>query len=98
MKKFYNQERELTKKSGVDYNNRAKADLQYIRYASSYMQCDKCKEFLGILHCVRSALFKTRGKEYIITCKRCHYQNIRIKGALNAELSDRWKAIDTEKR
>jgi len=89
-KSFIRKEMNITKKSGVDYQHRASADLQYLRYGSDYMQCSKCKEFLGIWHCVRSALFKKRGCEYMIICKRCGYGNKRVKGALSKELDKNW--------
>lgn len=80
----------LTKQSGVDYQRRASADMQYIRYGTTYTQCEKCKGFLGLWHCVRSAMFKPRGKRYMIRCKQCGHENWRIKGALREELDDHW--------
>ena len=89
-KTLIKKEHSISKQSGVDYQHRSQADLQYLRYASPYMQCKKCKEFLGIWHCVRYALFKPRGKPYFIPCKVCGHMNKRIKGALGKELDEKW--------
>lgn len=87
----------LTKKSGVDYRGRSGADMQYIRYGSDYMKCDKCGEYLGLWHCIRCALFKKHGCEYLIVCKNCGHPNMRVKGALRDELDSRWsKTISKE--
>jgi RNase P subunit RPR2 len=89
-KGFVRNELSVSKKSGVDYQHRSSADIQYIRNGSKYMQCDKCKQFLGIWHAVRSASFKKRNKPYIIKCKSCGHGNVRIKGALREELDAQW--------
>ena len=80
----------LIKKPDVDYKTRAKADLQYMYYASPFIRCDKCKEGLGLLHILRSALFKKRGTIYIVKCKKCDYLNERTKGGLATEFNERW--------
>jgi hypothetical protein len=87
---FVKNELSISKKTGVDYQHRSSADIQYIRYGSKYMQCDKCKKFLGLWHAIRSALFKKQGQPYIITCKSCRCRNERIKGALRDELDTNW--------
>jgi RNase P subunit RPR2 len=94
MRNFVKREKMISDRSGVSYDNRARADLEYMRYGSSFMLCDECKVFLGLWHCVRYALFKKQGSEYVIPCKRCAHHNLRVKGALNAELSDRWTSSE----
>jgi hypothetical protein len=83
-------ERKLSKSSGVKYGTRATADLQYMRYGTDFMKCEKCEEYLGLWHCVRCALFKKRGTLYVVKCKSCGHKNLRKKGALSEELNERW--------
>jgi RNase P subunit RPR2 len=56
----------------------------------SALHCDGCKDFLGIMHCARYALFKRKGGVYYVPCKKCGGLNKRIKGELGAKLDGRW--------
>lgn len=73
------------------YFDRAKVDMQYVTMMSPFFLCDKCKKRLGVFHSMRHACFKKRGVSYVIPCKYCKYDNIRIKGALSDELDGFWE-------
>ncbi len=83
--------RTITKKSGVGFARRGQADIMMLRYdQDSALHCDACKDFLGIWHCVRYALFKKKGSPYYVPCKKCGTLNKRIKGELSKHLDKRW--------
>lgn len=79
------------KKLSADYITRARGDMQYLVEASGFIRCDTCHEKLGILRCMRFALFKKRGSIYIVPCQHCGTLNERTKGGLATELDERWK-------
>ena len=75
----------------VDYMTRARGDMSYLIQASGFIRCDHCKEKLGILRCMRFALFKKKGSIYIVPCQSCGFLNERTKGGLATEFNKRWE-------
>jgi hypothetical protein len=83
--------KEVTQKSGVDFTHRGQADILMLRMdPDSALHCDGCKDFLGIWHSVRYAMFKKKGSEYYVPCKKCGGLNKRVKGELGRKLDERW--------
>lgn len=69
-----------------------KSSVHYLYYSlDSPLFCDKCNTSLGLLRMIRSALFKKKGSEYIVVCKECEYENIRVKGEIEKKLDERFK-------
>ena len=75
----------------TSYRTRAKADLQYMMYASPFIRCDKCKDKLGLLHMLRYSIRTRKGSIYVVDCKSCGYLNERTKGGLADEFNKRWE-------
>jgi len=90
---FINDEKQQSKKTGVPYNVRAKADLSYF-YTSpdSPLFCDnpECRHRLGFFRILRQALFKKPGSVYFVRCQACGIENKRVKGLLKKTFDDRW--------
>lgn len=57
---------------------------------NSILHCSECHKRLGILHTLRSALFKKPGTSYIVKCKACKHPNVRIKGQYKSDLDKQW--------
>lgn len=73
----------------------ARADVPYLfTTPDSPLKCDNCKAHLGMWRMVRRAVFKKKGSEYYVVCRRCHTVNRRVKGELAKELDKRWEDID----
>ena len=61
----------------------------------SVLHCDQCKERLGVLHTLRSALFKKPGTSYIVVCKSCRHPNVRIKGQYKKQMEEQWEHLQS---
>jgi hypothetical protein len=85
------------KKKAYPANVRIGLDMQdlYLN-PSSVLHCDECHERLGVLHTLRSALFKPQGASYKVTCKHCKHLNIRIKGAYKQQVNTQWEKLEQE--
>lgn len=90
---FLQDERRQSKRTGVPYDVRAKADLSYF-YTSpdSPLFCDnpECRHRLGFFRILRQALFKKQGSVYLVRCCVCGIENKRVKGALKKKFDERW--------
>jgi len=85
-------EKKISRESGVDYSTRARADLQYFFGSpDSPFFCDACHKKLGVWHILRYALFKKSGSSYLVPCKGCGVDNKRLKGGMKEHFDDRWK-------
>jgi hypothetical protein len=56
----------------------------------SPLLCDKCSSRLGILNMVFKAFFKKRGVKYIVVCKNCKTNNVRVKGEIGKDIDQNW--------
>ena len=75
----------------MDKELKVKSTMQYLYYSpESLMMCNKCKGHLGLWRMVSKALFKKKKQEYIVICKRCGYENIRVKGEIAKQIDKRW--------
>lgn len=63
---------------------------------TSVLHCAKCEARLGVLHTLRSALFKKPGTSYIVICKRCKHPNVRVKGAYKMDVEKRWSDLQDQ--
>lgn len=97
MSGFMKDERLQSERSGVPYQARARADLQFffIDPSSPYF-CDVCHKPLGVWHILRSALFKKKGILYKVFCKSCGKANIRRKGEAKDRFDERWESKESD--
>ena len=60
---------------------------------NSLLFCDKCRVKLGLLRMLRKSIFTKKGSEYIVKCKYCGKENIRVKGQIGKEIDKEWEKI-----
>jgi hypothetical protein len=88
---FLKDEKAQSERSGVPFEGRARADLQFFFIdPSSPFFCDACHKPLGVWHILRCALFRKQGSSYLVPCKSCRTDNKRIKGAMKTGFDERW--------
>jgi len=63
---------------------------------ASVLHCEHCHECMGVLHTLRSALFKKQGVAYIVVCKACKHPNVRVKGLYKQKTEEQWKRYQDE--
>lgn len=63
---------------------------------TSPLFCNSCHKPLGIGRMLIKSIFKKRGSEYIVICKSCKKENIRVKGALSREIDENWEKYGFE--
>lgn len=75
----------------IGYSQRVAWDMSNLYLnKDSVLHCDECDMRLGVLHTLRSALFKKQGVSYIVVCKNCKHPNIRIKGEYRNMVEKQW--------
>ena len=90
-------ERQNKEQKAFGYRSRVANDMTDLYLdPTSVLHCGKCKERLGVLHTLRSALFKKSGVSYIVICKRCKHPNVRTKGAYKQQVEERWKKLEAD--
>lgn len=53
--------------------------------------CDYCEKPLGLTNMLRKSIFRKKGSEYVVRCKNCGKENVRVKGDLSKEIDENWK-------
>ena len=53
--------------------------------------CDYCEKPLGLTSMLRKSIFRKKGCEYVVRCKNCGKENVRVKGDLSKEIDETWE-------